>query len=136
MNICVDLWVEVTGKVEEYPPQESMIGSHASFEDCFLQMIACLRVLQKSCNIGNSALKSGPVSVLLPFLEGPRTGLVLEGFRMQEPQTGTAKKQQKTGRNQSRNEYNKTRARSAKVGQISCSLTCYVNFKLLIIKIG
>ena len=35
-----------------------------------------------------SALKSGPVSVLLPFLEGPRTGPVPESFRMQEPRTG------------------------------------------------
>ena len=42
-----------------------------------------------------SALKSGPVSVLLPFLEGPRTGPVPEGFRMQEPQTGTAKNRKK-----------------------------------------
>ena len=38
-----------------------------------------------------SALKSGPVSVLLPFLEGPQTGLVPESFRMQELWTGTAK---------------------------------------------
>ena len=68
-----------------------------------------------------SALKSGPVSVLLPFLEGPRTGPVPEGFRMQEPQTGIAKnrkKPQKTGHNQSRNEYNKTRTRSAKPGHV------------------
>ena len=42
-----------------------------------------------------SALKSGPVLVLLPFLEGPRTGLVPESFRMQEPWTRTAKKLQK-----------------------------------------
>jgi hypothetical protein len=39
-----------------------------------------------------SALKSGPVLVLLPILEGPRTGPVPESFRIQEPQTGTAKK--------------------------------------------
>ena len=68
-----------------------------------------------------SALKSGPVSVLLPFLEGPRTGPVPEGFRMQEPRTGTTKNRKKpvvTGRNQSRNEYNKTRARSAKLGHM------------------
>ena len=52
VNICVDLWVEVTRKVEEYPPQESMIGSHESFEDCFLQMKARLRVCQKSRKIG------------------------------------------------------------------------------------
>ena len=39
----------------------------------------------------SSALKSGPVSVLLPFSEGPRTGPVSEGFRMQEPRTRTAK---------------------------------------------
>jgi hypothetical protein len=38
-----------------------------------------------------SALKSGPVSVLLPFLEGPRTSPVPESFRIQEPWTGTAK---------------------------------------------
>ena len=38
-----------------------------------------------------SALKSGLVSVLLPFLEGLRTELVTESFRMQEPWTGTAK---------------------------------------------
>jgi hypothetical protein len=50
----------------------------------------------------SSALKSGPVSVLLPFLEGLRTGPVPESFRIQEPQTGTAKnckKLQKTGHN-------------------------------------
>ena len=66
-----------------------------------------------------SALKSGPVSVLLPFLEGPQTGPVPESFRIQEPRTGTAKNRKKpvqTGCNQSRNEYNKTRARSAKFG--------------------
>ena len=68
-----------------------------------------------------SALKSGPVSVLLPFLEGPQSGPVPEGFRMQEPRTGTAKNRKKpviTGRNRSRNEYNKTRARSAKLGHL------------------
>ena len=46
----------------------------------------------------HSALKSGPVtpvSVLLPFLEGPRTGPVPESFRMQEPWTGTAKNRSK-----------------------------------------
>jgi hypothetical protein len=40
---------------------------------------------------------------------------------MQEPRTGTAKnrkKPQKTGRNQSRNKYNKTRAISAKIGHV------------------
>ena len=61
-----------------------------------------------------SALKSGPVSVLLPFLDGPRTGPVPESFRIQEPRTGTEKnrkKPQKTGRNQSQNEYSKARAR-------------------------
>ena len=42
-----------------------------------------------------SALKSGPVSVLLPFLEGPQTGPVPESFRMQEPRTGTAKNRKK-----------------------------------------
>ena len=66
-----------------------------------------------------SALKSSPVSVLLPFLEGPQTGPVPESFRMQEPWTGTAKKRkktQKTGCNWSRNEYNKTRAMSVKIG--------------------
>ena len=60
-----------------------------------------------------SALKSGPVSVLLPFLEGPRTGPVPESFRMQEPWTRTAKNCKKpveTGCNWSRNEYNKKRA--------------------------
>jgi hypothetical protein len=66
-----------------------------------------------------SALKSGPVSVLLPFLEGPQTGPVPESFRIQEPRTGTAKNRKKpvqTGCNQSRKEYNKPRARSAKIG--------------------
>ena len=68
-----------------------------------------------------SVLKSGPVSVLLPFLEGPRTGPVPEGFKMQELRTGTAKNRKKpviTGRNRSQNEYNKTRARSAKLGHV------------------
>ena len=68
---------------------------------------------------GNSALKSGPVLVLLPFLEGPQTGLVPESFRMQEPWTGTAKNHKKpveTGCNWSRNEYNKTHAISLKTG--------------------
>ena len=45
----------------------------------------------KKSNGFTSALKSGPVSVLLPFLEGPRTGPVPESFKMQEPWTGTAK---------------------------------------------
>ena len=74
-----------------------------------------------SLQVGPSALKSGPVSVLLPFLEGPRTGPVPEGFRMQEPRTGTAKNRKKlviTGHNWSRNEYNKMRARSAKLGHM------------------
>ena len=65
-----------------------------------------------------SALKSGPVSVLLPFLERLQTGLVPESFRMQEPWTGTAKNRKKlveTGCNWSWNEYNKTRAIS-KIG--------------------
>ena len=47
----------------------------------------------------SSALKSGPVSVLLPFLERQQTGPVPESFRMQEPWTGTAKNRKKTGRN-------------------------------------
>ena len=86
----------------------------------------------------DSALKSGPVSVLLPFLEGPQTGPVSESFRMQEPRTGTTKKRkkkrkkknakkhkknakkrkktQKTGCNWSQNEYIKTRAISVKIG--------------------
>ena len=66
-----------------------------------------------------SALKSGPVSVLLPFLDGPQTRPVPESFRMQEPWTGTAKNHKKpveTGCNWSRNEYNKTRAISLKIG--------------------
>ena len=42
-----------------------------------------------------SALKSSPVLVLLPFLEGPQTGPVPESFRIQEPWTGTAKNQSK-----------------------------------------
>ena len=69
--------------------------------------------------VQTSALKSGPVSVLLPFLEGPRTGPVPESFRMQEPRTGTAKNRKKpveTGCNWSRNEYIKTRAISVKIG--------------------
>ena len=53
-----------------------------------------------------SALKSGPVSVLLPFLDRPQTGPVPESFKNQEPHTGTTKKRTKTGRNQSQNEYN------------------------------
>ena len=67
----------------------------------------------------SSALKSGPVSVLLPFLEGPRTGPVPESFRMQEPWTGTAKNRKKpvkTGCNWSQNEYIKTRVISVKIG--------------------
>ena len=66
-----------------------------------------------------SALKSGPVSVLLPFLERQQTGPVPESFRMQELWTGTAKNRKKpveTGCNWSQNEYNKTRAISAKIG--------------------
>ena len=39
----------------------------------------------------SSTLKSGPVSVLLPFLEGPQIGPVPEGFRMQELRTRIAK---------------------------------------------
>jgi hypothetical protein len=42
-----------------------------------------------------SALKSGPVSVLLPFLKGPQTGPVSESFRIQELRTGTAKNRSK-----------------------------------------
>ena len=64
-------------------------------------------------------LKSSPVSVLLPFLEGPQTGPVPESFRMQEPWTRTAKNCKKpveTGCNWSRNEYNKTHAILAKIG--------------------
>ena len=70
-------------------------------------------------SIISSVLKSSPVSVLLPFLEGPQTGPVPESFRMQEPWTGTAKNHKKlieTGCNWSRNEYNKTRAITAKIG--------------------
>ena len=44
----------------------------------------------------DSALKSNPVTVILPFLEGPRTGPVPESFRMQKTWTRTAKKPQKT----------------------------------------
>ena len=47
----------------------------------------------------SSALKSGPVLVLLPFFEGPQTGPVPEIFRMQELWTRTAKKTQKTSQN-------------------------------------
>ena len=68
-----------------------------------------------------SALKSGPVSVLLPFLEGPRTGPVSESFRIQELRTRTAKNRKKpvvTGHNWSQNEYNKMRAISAKLGHV------------------
>ena len=66
-----------------------------------------------------SALKSNPVSVLLPFWEGPRTRPVPESLRMQELWTGTAKNRKKTvetGCNWSRNEYNKTCAISAIIG--------------------
>ena len=68
---------------------------------------------------GNSALKSGPVLVLLSFLEGSQTEPIPESFRMQELWTGTAKnhkKTVKTGCNWSQNEYNKTRAISLKIG--------------------
>ena len=68
-----------------------------------------------------SALKSGPVLVLLPFLEGLRTVPVPESFRIQELRTRTAKNHKKlvvTGRNWSWNEYNKMRARSAKLGHV------------------
>ena len=66
-----------------------------------------------------SALKSNPVSILLPFLEGPRTRPIPESLRMQELWTGTAKNRKKpveTGCNWSRNEYNKTCAISAIIG--------------------
>ena len=42
-----------------------------------------------------SALKSGLVFVLFPFLKGPQTGPVTESFRKQEPWTGTTKNQSK-----------------------------------------
>ena len=58
-----------------------------------------LTIFMYSICLIDSALKSGLVSILLPFLEGPQTGLVPESFRMQEPWTGTAKKPQKTGCN-------------------------------------
>ena len=70
-------------------------------------------------SFSTSASKSGPVSVILPFLEGLQTGPVPESFRMQEPWTGTTKnckKTDETGCNWSQNEYNKTRAISAKIG--------------------
>ena len=68
-----------------------------------------------------SALKSDPISVLLHFLGEPRTGLVPQIFRMQDPWTGTAKNHKKlvkTGCNWSRNEYNKTRAILLKIGHM------------------
>ena len=90
-----------------------------------------------------SALKSSPVSFILPFLEEPQTRPVPESFRMQEPWTRTTKNCKKlvvTGCNWSQNEYNKTCSISTKnrtlVVTISCSLTFYVNFKLLIVKIS
>ena len=99
--------------------------------------------LNQICSqVTSSALKSGPVLVLLPFLEGPQTGPVSESFRMQEPWTGTAKNRKKpvrTGCNWSRNEYNKTCAISKTrtyIVRISCRLTFYVNYKPLIIKIS
>ena len=55
-----------------------------------------LRATKYQSQLISSALKSGPVSVLLPFLEGLQTGPVPEGFRMQEPRTGTAKNCKKT----------------------------------------
>ena len=76
-------------------------------------MTVCQNALQFS------ALKSSPVSVLLHFLEGLRTGPVPESFRMQEPWTGTTKNHKKpveTGCNWPQNEYNKQRAISAKIG--------------------
>ena len=69
----------------------------------------------------SSALKSGPVSVLLHFLEGLQTRPVPESFRMQEPWTGTTKNRKKpveTGCNWSQNEYNKTCAISVKIGHM------------------
>jgi hypothetical protein len=79
----------------------------------FLVSVVCPLV------VAVSVLKSGLVPVPLPFLEEPRTGLVPESLRIQEPRTGIAKNRKKpvqTGCNQSRNEFNKTRAKSAKFG--------------------
>ena len=65
----------------------------------------------------DSALGSGPVSVILPFMEGLQTRLVPESFRIQELQTGTAKNCKKlVGHNWSQNEYSNTHARLAKLG--------------------
>ena len=83
-----------------------------------------------------SASRSGPVLVLSPSGLEPRTGPVPESFRNQGPRTRTAKNRKKpvqTGHNRFCNKYIKMRAWRVK---IYCSLTCYVNFKPLIVKIG
>jgi hypothetical protein len=64
---------------------------------------------------------------------------VLEILRIQKTRTGTRKKQPKlvlTGLNQSRAENSKFWCKPEIFVIINCRLTLYVNFKLLIIKIG
>ena len=62
----------------------------------------------------DSALKSGPVSVLLPFLEGPQTGPVSESFRMQEPRTGTTKNRKKPQKKRKKKRKKKTQKNTKK----------------------
>ena len=62
----------------------------------------------------DSALKSGPVSVLLPFLEGPQTGPVSESFRMQEPRTGTTKNRKKPQKKTQKKTQKKKRKKTQK----------------------
>ena len=91
------------------PPATSIITLDKAFPDAVqngYQSLKCLHIaltvrktyplwiiplwkIISRLHIVHSALKSGLVSVLLPFLDGPRTGPVPESFRIQEPRTGT-----------------------------------------------
>ena len=77
--------------IQDWPEPQKVkdIQSFLSFENFYHRFIS------NYSNIVISALKSGLVSVLLPFLEGPRIGPVPESFRMQEPWTRTAKNRSK-----------------------------------------
>ena len=74
-------------------PDKNLYRGPQFASKAFLELLKLLGI--KSALSTASALKSGPVSVLLPFLEGPRTGPVPESFRMQEPRTGTVKNRSK-----------------------------------------